>query len=102
MNVEEHIRECILDQDHLADIVIGYESHVAAIQARVVELLDLGLVELYTYSTEQNGPVVLSKSNALAIARELQNWAWLSPSRQPQQYFLCPVKLADGRLAYGI
>jgi hypothetical protein len=102
MDIEAHIKESVLDQDHLADILTGYETCAAEIRARVVALLESGVVELYTYRPGSGETAALAKHLAVAAANEPANWAWHPTSGNGQNYFLGPVKLADGRLAYGI
>lgn len=37
VNIEDRIREAVLDQDHLADLLAGNEASAQVIRARVVE-----------------------------------------------------------------
>jgi hypothetical protein len=101
VELERHIRGCVLDQDHLADLLIGYESQAAAIQARVASLINAGLVELYTYLPSGEARV-LPRNDAVAIVECPSSWAWQSPADEAQLYFLNPVRLPDGSLAYRV
>lgn len=102
MGIEAHIKKCVLEQCHLADILIGHENSAAEIRARVVALLETGVVKLYTYNSEPDRIVTLAQPIAVAAAIDPANWVWRSHSGSGENYFLAPVKLADGRLAYGL
>jgi hypothetical protein len=99
MELEDHIRGSVLDQDHLADLLVGFESQAALIQARVASLIEQGLVELYTYPPE-GGIVMLSREDALGVVDRIASWTWQSHA-DARNYFLSPVRLAGGALAYG-
>ncbi|WP_316674940.1 hypothetical protein [uncultured Tolumonas sp.] len=102
MDIEEIIKFGVLDQDHLADLLIGHESLANEIHCRVLELLEHGLVELYTYSNEHQYPIVLEKIQAISVAKNPDSWHWQSLSGSSQYYFLAPVRLSNGSLAYGL
>ena len=88
MNLEEHIRICILEEDHLADTLIGHEAEAHAIRAKLRTLVAAGAVELYTYGSESDQPKVLPLQEALAIMGNAESWAWQSPSGVSQAFFL--------------
>ena len=108
MDIEEHIKINVIEESHLADLLLGSAeyaeemTHYAeAIRMRVVELLEQGLIELYTYLDEPQRISTLDRETAVAIARDSKNWAWQSPSGRSQCYFVCTANLADGRPPYG-
>mgnify|MGYP001281100804 CR=1 FL=1 len=100
MNIEERIRASVLDQDHLADLLRGNEASAHAIMVRVIELLRDGRIELYTYASG-GGVEVLDFNVALEIAANPKCWSWRSEHDEEQLYFLSPVYLENGSLAYG-
>ncbi len=102
MEIEEIIKIGVLDQDHLADLLIGHESLYNEIHYRVLELLEHSLVELYTYSNEHQYPIVLEKTQAISIVKNPDSWHWQSVLGSTQYYFLAPVRLSNGSLAYGL
>ena len=92
MDIENHIKAGVLEQDHLADILIGKEDCANEIRSRVLALLDQGLVDLYTY--EKGSIVVFGKPQALSIASKPESWSWQSMSGKMQLYFLSPAQLS--------
>lgn len=101
MSFENRIREAVLDQDHLADLLSGNEGIAQELRSRVVELLLQGRVELYTYAKGGQAVEVLSREDAVAVASEPKSWSWHTEAGTEQLYFLSPVKLESGGLAYG-
>ena len=101
MDIEERIKSSVLDQDHLADFIIGTESHAEEIRCRLQELVHKGLVELYTYAKEDQSPVVLDKAKALLIMSNPDSWAWTSKYGEKQLYFVAPVRLGNNSPIYG-
>ena len=101
MDIEEHIKTNVIEESHLADLILGPAEYAEAIRMRVVELLEQGLIELYTYLDEPRRISTLDRETAVALARDSKNWAWRSPSGHSQCYFVCTANLADGKPAYG-
>jgi hypothetical protein len=101
MEIEEIVRSGVLDQDHLADLLLGHECMANEIRSRIVELIEQGKIELYTYENGGNAAITLEKAQALSIAKVPEHWSWRSASGKEQFYFLGPVKLSNGSLAYG-
>jgi len=87
MNLHEHIRICIYEEDHLADSVLGQESNAEEIRAALRRLVESGDAELYTYGPDDSLRV-FNKSETLLIMDNPKNWAWHSPSGASQTFFL--------------
>jgi hypothetical protein len=96
MNLDEHIRTCILEEDHLADALIGQEPYAQKIRAELRRLVDSGDVALYTYDPDSSLRF-FTKSESLSIMDNVENWAWQSPSGATQTFFLCRGRSDSGQ-----
>lgn len=99
MEIENLIKESVLDQDHLADLLKGNEKHIAEIMNRVQELIRIEAIEIYTY--EDDKIIVISKHKAEEVVSKKVNWSWKQPNETEENYFLSPIKRPDGSLVYG-
>lgn len=100
MNIENHIKSSLLDQSHLADLLVGEKGQDQKIKNRVYELVDLGLIEVYTYQGEEI--LTLPKMEAISIINHNENWLWVSKSEGKKLYFISPITNDSGELKYGI
>ena len=87
MNLDEHIRICILEEDHLADALIGHEPDAQRIRAELRRLVDTGNVALYTHEPDSSLRF-FTKAESRSIMDNVENWAWQSPSGESQTFFL--------------
>ena len=98
MDIEEQIKLSVLDEDHLADVLLGNEEHKEEIKKRVMELIENDLAEVYKYVDDSI--VVLTKNDSLDVLSNLDNWWWSNQELGKVDYFLCKVKDENGRYVY--
>lgn len=88
-DLESHIKSAVLDQDHLADVLRKSDDLDQKIRTRIVELVEQGLIEIYTYRGEDIR--TLPRLEAIAILECQENWCWETATGTKCLYFLAPV-----------
>ena len=98
-DLESHVKSAVLDQEHLADVLRNNDDFDQKIRARIVELAEQGLIEIYTYRGEDI--LTLTRLEAIAVLQCQDNWCWETKARTKCLYFLAPVINHLGHAKYG-